>query len=145
MPMNGIGAGVDANFGFYDSNTGAVINFGSVQAFDIKHKKHDLVDRPYNAPPIHAYVDDGYSGSITVLRNGAQLEDLQIQLTRLFNAGGVVKSGYLNLIMNNPDGTVSKRQYTKCVFFLTDMGSISREKTISQTIELMATELVNLT
>ena len=144
MAVNGMNVGSDYSFGLYDSNTGAVLDLGDVQSIDVKAGKHDIVSRPYNKAPKYGYIPDGYSGSLTLMRTGSAFEDLQITLAGQINNGVTVKPGYLNQITTNPDGTVSKYQYTGVVFFLTDIGNISREKSVSQSMTFMASDKIKL-
>ena len=46
--------------------------------------------------------------------------------------------GYLQQTINNPDGRISRFQYTDMVIFLTDHGNISRDKQVTLTLEGMA-------
>ena len=144
MPSNGMNYGVDYNFGLYDANTGVVLDLGDVQSIDIKALKHDLASHPYNKDPRFAFIQAGYSGTITIVRTGSVLEDLQVVFAAQVNSGSIIKPGYLNQITTNPDGTVSKYQYTGVVFFMTDVGNISREKTVTQSLAVMASSKIKL-
>ena len=44
----------------------------------------------------------------------------------------------------NPDGSISRYQYTGFVVFLTDHGSISREKTVTLKLEGMASDKIQI-
>ena len=138
MPANGLNVGVDFSFGLFDANTSSTLNLGDVQSVKETAQKHDISSRPYNAIPKFAIVPDGYSGSMTVVRTGSQMEKLQIQLSNNFNNGVAILPGYLTKIVTDPDGSVSKFQYTGVAFFMNDIGDVSREKTVTQTIEWKA-------
>ncbi len=69
-----------------------------------------------------------------------KMEKLQILLSNQFNNGTPIRAGYLNKIVTDPDGTVSKFQYTRVTFFMSDIGDISREKTVTQSIQWMASD-----
>jgi hypothetical protein len=131
MPLNGMSVGSDFNFGFYDANSGSLINMGDVQNVVITKQKHDIATRPYNAVPRFSYVPDGYHITFTVTRSVSTLEDFQITIDQKFNNGDVVQPGYLNETIQNADGTISRYQYTNFCFVLTDHGDVSREKVVT--------------
>lgn len=144
MSVNGLSVGRDFQFGYYDAQSGTIIDLGDVQNVQITAQKHDIASRPYNAPPTYGYIPDGYKISFTITRTGSSLEDFQAKYESLFNSGTIMKSGFLNETTTNPDGSISRWQYTKFVFFVTDHGDISREKTITLKAEAMASEKVKI-
>lgn len=139
MSVNGLNVGVDYSFGLYDTNSGITLDLGDIQSIKENALKHDISSRPYNAPPKFGYVPDGYSGTFTIVRTGSKMEKLQIILSNNFNNGVPIQSSFINKIVT--DGTVtSKFQYTGVTFFLSDIGDVSREKTVTQTISWMASD-----
>lgn len=136
--------GRDYSFGYYDNNTGQVIDLGDVQSVKIMAQKHDISNRPYNKPATFGYIPDGFKITFTFTRTGKELEDFALDQAAFFNAGNIVKSGFLNETITNADGSVSRYQYTKFVFFMTDVGDVSREKVVNQTAEGMASEKVRI-
>lgn len=143
MAVNGINVGFDYTFGFYEQNTGQIINFGDIQTFKEDAIKHDVASHPYNGLPRFGYVPAGHKGTFSIKRTGPQLENLFIQLKNVFYAGSNVKAGYINKWINNVDGSQSRYQYTLAVFWVNQMSSGSREKEIDQEIEWMASDLIN--
>lgn len=144
MAVNGMSVGRDYSLGFYDANTGAIINLGDVQSVKINANKHDIKSMPYNGVPRFGYIPDGYKISFTITRTGPELEEFSLAAAKQFNDGSIVKAGFLNETINNPDGSVSRYQYTGFVFFVTDLGDISRDKQISMTAEGMASDKVKI-
>jgi hypothetical protein len=144
MPANGMNVGTDFSFGLYDANSAQTLPLGDVESIKETAQKHDISSRRYNAPPRYGYVPDGYSGTFTITRTGSQMEQLQIQLSNNFNNGVPVLSGYINKIVTDAGpqgvGITTKYQYTGVCFFLSDIGDISREKTVKQTIVWMASD-----
>lgn len=136
--------GRDYNFGLYDVRTGTIVDFGDIQTIDIKPQKHDIKSMPYNGVPKYGYIPDGYKGTMSITRTGSKLEDMQLAINQAFNSGENLVAGYLNETVTDPDGTVNRYQYKGVVFHLDDLGSISREKTITQKVEFMASEKVKL-
>ena len=124
--------GTDYTFGYYDGSTGVIVDLGDVQDVKITANKHDIKSAPYNAPPRYGYVPDGFTIDFTITRTGSALEDAAVVFEANFNHGKVIKPGFLNQTTTNPDGTVSRYQYTNFVFFLPDHGDISREKVVQQ-------------
>lgn len=144
MPVNNMNVGVDYTISFYDTASGVIVDLGDVQSVKITAMKHDISSRPYNDVPRFGYVNDGFKIDFTITRTGSELEDFMVQAAENFNAGKISTSGFLNQTIRNPDGSVSRYQYTGFVIFLTDHGDISREKTVSQHLEGMASRKIQI-
>ena len=144
MPVNAMNTGVDYTFGYYDANTGQVVDLGDVQNVKITRNKHQLKSTPYNAPPRFGYVEDGFNINFTITRTGAALEDFSLNQAAAFDAGSVIKAGYLSQSVNNPDGSVSRYQFTGFVFFMDDPGDVAREKQVTITCEGAASKKVKI-
>jgi hypothetical protein len=144
MPVNGMNVGVDYSISFYDGTRGTLQDLGDVQNVKILAQKHDIKSMPYNAPPRYGFVPDGYKIDFTVTRTGSQLEDLAVLNETNFNNGQVQSPGYLNQTITNPDGSVSRYQYTNFVVFLTDHGDIARDKTVTLALTGMASSKVQI-
>ena len=144
MAVNSMSVGNDYALVFYDSNTGSIIDLGDVQNFTITAVKHDIKSQPYNDDPRFGYIDDGYRFSFNITRIGPALENFQLDQAARFRSGQHVTSGYLNETVNNPDNTVSRYQYQGFVFYVTDIGDVSREKNVSLKAEGMASRKVRL-
>jgi hypothetical protein len=97
---------------------------------------------PYNGLPRYGYLPDGYKGNFSIKRVGSQLDLLQIQLIQLFNRGGLVNAGYINKQTVNTDGSITRFQYIRAVFWMDSVSSGSRDKEISQSVEWMASDCV---
>jgi hypothetical protein len=144
MPLNGMNIGTDYLFQYYDGNTGALVQLGDVQNVKIAALKHDIVTRPYNDFPRFGYVPDGFKIDFTITRNVSTLEDLMVTFQLNFQAGALMRPGYLNETINNWDGTVSRYQYQNFVVYLTAHGDISREKNVTLTFEGMASKKIGI-
>ena len=142
MAVNNMSVGVDYTLSYYDSSSGKLIDFGDVQNVTISAQKHDIKSAPYNKVPRYGYIPDGFQLSFTITRTGPVLEDLMVKFSANFNAGNVIGTGYLNQTIGNPDGSVSRYQYTNVVLFLTDHGDISREKVITLKLEGRASDKI---
>ncbi|MCC3246676.1 hypothetical protein LG047_15350 [Methylocystis sp. WRRC1] len=132
MPINGMNVGRDYTFGYYDSNTGQMVDFGDIQSVSITADYTDVVSRPYNGPPRFGYIPNGFSISFTITRTGKDLEEFQLLAAQRFDEGQIDRPGYLSETVTNQDGTVSRYQYTGFVFKLTNLGEISRDTVIRQ-------------
>jgi hypothetical protein len=144
MPVNGMNTGVDYSITYYDSTSGTLVDLGDVQDVTITAMKHDLKSMPFNGVPRYGFVPDGFKIDFTITRTGSDLEDLMVQFSQNFNAGQVQLPGYLNQTVTNPDGSVSRYQYTNFVVFLTDHGSISRDKVVSLKLTGNASDKVQI-
>lgn len=144
MPINGLSVGRDFTFGFYDQNTGNLLQMGDIQSLKVTQQVANIKSMPYDGPPKYGHVPDGWKGTFTIVRTGSQLEDLQLALNAAFENGTPIKAGYISETVNNPDGTVSRYQYTGVDFHMTDVGDVARDKTVVQTVEFMASTKVQL-
>lgn len=144
MPSNAGSIGSDYSLGYFDANSNSLINLGDVQNVKIQAQKHDLKNMPYNGPPKYDFMPDGHKISFSIVRTSSLLEDIAVAREAKMNAGGFNYSGYLNETITNPDGSVSRYQYTGFVFFLTDHGEISRDKLVMLSGEGMASQKVQI-
>jgi hypothetical protein len=103
--------------------------------------KHDLKNMPYNNVPRYGYVPDGFHITFTIVRTGPALEQIFTNFSTQFNSGQVIQPGFLNESINNPDGSVSRYQYTNFVIFPIDLGDVSRERLIMQRLEGLASDM----
>jgi len=142
MPVNGMNVGVDYSIMFYDGTSGQLVTINDIQDVQISALNHQLKNSPYNTVPIHGYVPDGYRVEFSIVRTGSVLEDYMVAFSKNFNNGVVQNPGYLNESIINPDGSVSRYQYTNFVVFLTDHGQISRDKVVTLKLEGMASDKV---
>ena len=144
MPTNGMNTGTDYTITYYDGASGALINLGDVQNVKFTALKHDIKSSPYNKVPRYAFVGDGFKVDFEVTRTGSQLEDFAILSAANFNAGIVISPGFLNQTTNNPDGTISRYQYTNFVIFLEDPGDVARDKVTTQKLVGMASDKIKI-
>lgn len=142
MSVNNINVGTDYSLSYFDGNTGAIVDLGDVQNVKINALKHELKSMPFNNVPRYGYVPDGYRIDFTIVRNTPTLENLMVTFSQNFNLGNVQQPGYLNETTNNPDGSISRYQYTNLVIFLDDHGDISREKPVMLRLTAMASDKV---
>jgi hypothetical protein len=136
--------GVDYSIAFYDGTSGTLIDLGDVQNVKIVAQKHDIGSKPYNGPPKYGFVPDGYKVDFTITRTGSELEDFFVAAEANFNAGKVQSSGYLNQTTTNPDGSVSRYQYSGFVIFMPDHGDIARDKVVTQSLTGMASTKIQI-
>lgn len=138
MPTNNMNTGVDYSISYYDGASGLLVDLGDVQNVKVQALKHDIKSMPFNRPPRFGYVPDGYRIEFSITRTGGALEDFFVAAEANFNAGSVSKAGYLNQSINNPDGTISRYQFTNFVVFLENHGDIARDKVVTLTMQGMA-------
>jgi hypothetical protein len=144
MPTNAGSVGVDYSIQFFNGNTGLLQDLGDVQNVKFTAQKHDVANRPYNKPPKFDYIPDGHKVTFQITRTGAGLESYAATQEARFNAGVGNVAGYLNKSITNPDGTVSRWQYQSFVFFITDLGDVSREKLVTLSGEGMASQVIQI-
>ena len=130
--------GRDYSLVWFDANTGQIVEFGDVQSFTITANKHDIKSMPYNSDPRYGYIADGYKISFNILRVNSLLEDYQLNQEERFRQGLHVLPGYLNETVTDADGTVRRYQYVGFVFWLSDIGDVSRDKAVSLKAEAWA-------
>lgn len=134
MSVNKMTVGRDYSFGFYDQNTGGLIDLGSVQMVKVSQPAHRIENRPYNGDPSFGYIPDGYRFAFTITRTSNQLEDYMLNLIERFRAGQSIQPGFLNESITDDNGTV-RYQYEGFTFWITDLGDISREGVVKITAE----------
>jgi len=144
MPVNGMNTGADYALFYFDGASGALVDLGDVQNVKIVALKHDIKSQPYNRQSRYGFVPDGFKIDFSITRTGSTLEDFMVAAAAAFNAGSVQKPGYLQQTTTNPDGSVSRYQYTEMVIFLTDHGEISRDRPVTLTLEGMASDKVSI-
>ncbi|WP_407146241.1 hypothetical protein [Bradyrhizobium sp. ORS 86] len=144
MPVNGMNVGVDYSLLYYDGTSGTLVNLGDVQNVKITGLKHDVKSQPYNDVPRYGYVPDGYKIDFTITRIGSVLEDAMVAFEKNFNTGQIQKPGYLQQTTVNPDGSISRYQYTGMVIFMGDHGDIARDKVVTQSLEGYASTKVQI-
>lgn len=144
MPVNGMNVGNDYQIGLYDATTGQIVTLGDVQNFTAKKNVHPVNSMPYNGDPKFGHVPNGYDGTFTLTRTGSQLEDLQLALDAAFKAGQAIKPGFISETIANPDGTVSRYQYTGVDFYMEEVATVSREKTSTQSVKWAASNKVQI-
>lgn len=142
--INNMSVGKDYSLAYYDADTQTIVDLGDVQNVKINAQKHDIKSMPYNDVPRYGYIPDGYKFSFTVVRTGPALEEFQLAANTRFNSGAASKAGFLNETVTNPDGSVSRYQYTGVVFWVGDIGEISREKPVQMQAEGYASDKVKL-
>lgn len=144
MPSNAGTIGVDYSISFYDAVTGQLQDLGDVQNFKLTTLKHDLKNMPYNGDPVYDYMSDGHSMSFTITRTDSRWDLFQV--TREANVRNGIKntSGVLNKSITNAAGTVSRFQYQKFVFWVTDLGDVSREKLVQVQCVGMASSMIQI-
>lgn len=136
--------GVDYSLSYFDGNSGTLIDLGDVQDVKISAMKSDIATKPYNGPPRYGFVPDGYKVDFTITRSGGDLEAFAVAAEANFNNGRVQKPGFLNQTVVNPDGTVSRYQYTNFVVFMENHGGISRDKVVTLSLHGMASSKVQI-
>lgn len=144
MAVNGMSVGKDYQLTFYDPNTGGLVDFGDIQRFRAEGKHHDIKSMPYNDDPLYGYIPDGYSGSFECTRKNPKLERLQIALNQAFSSGQNILAGYITESVHEADGTTTRYQYTKAVFKITEICDVSREKTVPQRVDFMASNKIEI-
>jgi hypothetical protein len=135
MTINNMTVGRDYAFGYYDANTGGMIDLGSVQVVGVTQPKHDIENRPYNDDPTFGYIGDGYRFTFTITRTSSVLEEFVLAMQERFRSGQAIQPGYLTETVANNDGSVNRYIYDKFVFWVNDLGSIQRETVVKITCE----------
>ena len=136
--------GKQYNFSYFDGNTGELVTLGDVQNIKIVANKHVIKSQPYNAPPRFGYIPDGYAITFTIVRTGPELENYQLSQNANFNAGENVIAGTLTEMINEADGTTRTYQYVGFVFWINDIGDITREAPVKMMAEGMASDKIQV-
>jgi hypothetical protein len=133
MPTNQMNTGSDFTIQYFEGTSGLLLNLGDVQDIKFTALKHDIKSMPYNNLPRYDYVDDGFKIDFSIVRTSSTIEDFMVLRSQQLLSGTTRLPGVLNESVNNPDGTVSRYQYTNFVFFLESHGDVSRDKVTTLT------------
>lgn len=144
MSVNNMSTGQDYAVFFFDGNTGNLVSLGDVQDVHVHSMTHLIKTSPYNNPSRYGYIYDGYKVDFTITRSGAELEDFFVAAEANFNAGALQKPGVLQETVTNPDGTISRYQYTNFVIYMPDRGQISKDKPVTMTVEGHASQKIKI-
>jgi hypothetical protein len=143
MPSNAGNIGIDFSIQFFDGVTGALQDLGDVQNFKMTAMKHDLKNMPYNNNPIYDYINDGHHCTFTITRTDSRWDIFQATREANILAGIVNTSGTLQKTIN--DGvTTSRFLYTQFVFWVPELGDISREKLVQVQAEGYASAMIQI-
>lgn len=134
MPANGMNTGTDYAISYYDGNSNTLVPITDVQTAKITAMNHMIASTPFNQPPRRAFVPDGYKIDFSIVRTGSVLEDLAVLNEANFNNGVVQSPGVFTQTVTNPDGSISRYQYTNFVVFLEDHGDVARDKPVTQSL-----------
>ena len=144
MAVNGMSVGRDFSFVIYNPATGTIVDLGDVQSVKVTPMFHDVRSSPYNGQPKFGVIPDGYRLSFSITRTGGELENFQLAMNKRFNDGLSIAAAFINETVTNPDGTVNEYQYVGVSLKVSDIGDISREKTVTMAVEAMASDKVQL-
>lgn len=144
MSINNMTVGKDYTIVLFDRNTNAIIELDDVQNFSITARKNDINSSPYNAVPRFGYIPDGYEMKFELVRINSALENYQLDAAARFNSGEHQLAGFLNETVTDADGSIHKYQYINFVFWLGDLGEVTRDKTVSMRAEGMASDKIRL-
>jgi len=143
MPSNAGNIGIDYSIQFFDGVTGALQDLGDVQNVKFTALKHDLKNMPYNNNPIYDYINDGHKVTFTITRTDSRWDVFQATREANILAGITNTSGTLQKSIN--DGTSTSRfLYTQFVFWIPELGDISREKLVQVQGEGMASAMIKI-
>ncbi len=144
MPSNAGTIGVDYSIAYYDGVTGALQDLGDVQSVKMTAQKHDLKNMPYNGDPVYDFMHDGHKVAFTITRTDSRWDIFQAAREANIRAGRKNVAGVLNKSITNADGSVSRFQYQNFVFWVTDLGDVSREKLVQVTAEGWASRMLQI-
>lgn len=144
MPSNAGTIGVDYSIQFYDGVTGQLQDLGDVQGFQMTAMKHDLKNMPYNGDPVYDYMSDGHKCTFTITRTDSRWDTFQVSREANIRNGVMNTAGVLNKSVINADGSTSWFQYQNFVFWVQDLGDVSREKVVQVKAEGYASRLVSI-
>lgn len=144
MAQNGLSVGPDYAFGLYDGTSAQILVMDDVQSVKVTKHNTSIASKPYNSRPRFAHVADGYSGSFALMRTSPILDKLEVLRDAGIYNGNVMPPSFLNETINNPDGTVSKFQYTNVDWYVTEMADVSKDKAVTRTVEFHASDRIQL-
>src|SRR5271165_3904618 len=110
------------------------VDLGLVQNWDSKQKMKQLIARPLNSPPVPRFLPDGWDFSFTIIRSNVNLDALAALKETAFWAGAPIAAETLYAYITNSDGSQSVFQFTNCQTMLSDAGSFTVDKEVTQKV-----------
>jgi hypothetical protein len=144
MPSNAGTIGGDYAIQFYDGVTGLLQDLGDVQNFKMTPLKTDLKNMPFNNDPVYDYMPDGHKITFTITRTDSRWDDFHSTREANVRNGKRNVSGVLNKSVVNADNSTSRYQYQGFVFWVLDLGDVSREKLTQVQCEGMASKMIKI-
>ncbi|HNC11734.1 MAG TPA: hypothetical protein PLF59_08175 [Cyclobacteriaceae bacterium] len=116
-----------------------VENFIQLESFTSREDSPIIKKVAMDGTVRNAKLPQGWSGTLTFLRGGPQIDNYINEFARNYRLGGDQLNLTITHTINELDGSVTKFTYSGVVLELTDAGNWSGTDIVSQTINFTAT------
>lgn len=135
MPVNSFNVGRDVSFNIYDTNSQSIVSFSIVTGIDRKAEMSEVKVKGIDGIVRHAFIPDGWRGTIEVDRADASVDNWFAYLEELYFSGRNVLGGNIQETITEVDGSISQWIYDRVAFKLTDAGAFKGDSAVKMKIE----------
>lgn len=118
--------------------TGTILNIDRVTSFDKKQMTTHLSSKGMDGLHRHAEIPDGWQGTITIDRAGPSIDNFFAALEANYYATGNISPVRITETIQDTDGTTTQFRYEGCSLKLSEGGSSTSDKYVSQKIDWMS-------
>jgi hypothetical protein len=123
---------------------GGRVDIPNVTAFHpqsvYKQNKRDRLD----GNNVEAAIPAGYTFTISFDRAGPQADDLQVLIDAAWHVNGSIQNATLYRYVTEPSGSTSVYMLTDCSLMISDLGALTADAVVKQTITGSANRMVKV-
>lgn len=123
---------------------GQRVDLPTVTNFRSQQSTTGLKSTPLNDKPVTYEVPNGWTGSFTVQRDSAKLDDLIANNEAAFWAAATITSGTLYFYVEETDGSTTRWEYTDVAITMNAAGSWSNDDIVHQSISFTASQRIKV-
>ncbi|WP_232091702.1 hypothetical protein [Acetobacter aceti] len=123
---------------------GARVDLPTITQFQSQPVMTALKSSPLNDKPKTYEVPNGWSGSFSVQRDSANLDDLVTDNESAFWSAATITNGTIYFYITETDGSTSTWEYTDASIAMTSAGSWSNDNIVSQGVTFTASQRVKI-
>lgn len=142
MPLQGYNTGRDYSLTLQLPN-GQISTINLIDAMFDPVTKTEMI-LPLNGIPTHRIFPQGWKGTLTFDRNNPQIDDFYAAFEVAFYSGGAIPAGYITETIQEVDGSVSSFRYTGVQIIPSKMGTWRGDEKVVQTLEVVASQRVQV-
>jgi len=123
---------------------GQILNIDRVTMFDKRQETSRLASKGMDGIHRRAEIPDGWSGTISIDRGGPSIDNFFAALEANYYATGQLGVVRITETIQDTDGTTTQFRYDGVALKLSDAGSSSADKYVSQKIDWTAAKRIKV-